>query len=304
MRWLVVGLLLFAQPVCAADLLLSTSPTAPRPGERVTVSAKIPGDSSSTLFSWIQDGIEIARGYGQTSVEITMPALGKEVEIAVTANGEELVSPLVLRPQRVTIEWEGFSTRPLMYDGRPIFTAQGEVRFQAIAELITPRGERIIPDDIKYTWSVDGGTRKESGYGRTTITVRPPFYNRPFTVSLRAETRSGLIARDEVTVQAKLPSVAIYELSPLRGVLTQRAITANTTLSQSEVTFVAYTVGSPREREYQWTLNNEPVVVAGDDPRIVTFRKTGAGVGIYQVGFNAKSGAPFDTFSSSFLLNF
>lgn len=304
MRWLVVGLLLFAQPVFAADLLLSASPEAPRPAETVTVSATVRGNPEAQLFSWTIDDTEVARGYGVTKLEVVMPDLGDSVTVRVAINDEELASSIVLRPQRVTIEWEGDSLRPPTYSGRPTFTAQGIVRLYAIAEVINPRGERIVENDIRYVWSVNGGRLRESGYGQSSITITPPFFNRPFTVSVRAESRSGLVGRDEIELQAQKPRVTVYELSPLLGILSQKTVSETATFSQPEVTFIAYPSTTAAGYGYTWSLNSETVEVAGDDPRIITFRKTGEGAGIYQIGFRAESGLPFDTFVTSFLLNF
>lgn len=303
MRWLIPLLLILAHPVYAADLLLSTRPNAPRPGELVTVTATIPGNVSDTLFSWIVDGVEILSGYGQREAQVIMPELGNTTSVQVLIDGEELRDPLVLRPQRVTIEWEGTSNTPPLYLGRPLFSAQGAVRAYAIAELITPRGARVLPADIKYTWSVDGVPRRESGYGRDSITVEPPLFNRPFTLSVRAETRSGLSAEDSVAITATQSSVAIYEVSPLRGLI-NRAVIGATSLQATEVTFVAYALNGPADLSYEWSLNGSPVAISGTDPRVVTFRKTGEGIGQYRIGVRAQNGRPFGTFQQSFLLNF
>lgn len=303
MRWLIPLLLLMAHPAYAADLILTVTPQAPQPGEIITVRAQVPREDQDALFSWTVDGTEVASGFGQSSVQVPMPELGTSVEVQVRVDGEERADPLILRPQRVTIEWEGLSTRPPMYMGRPLFMPRGEIRAHAVAELITARNTRIPNTEIKYTWSINDAPLRESGYGKDTVRIAPPVFNRPFTLNVRAETRSGLIAEDTVSLSASLPSLMVYELSPLRG-LTEHAVRSEIALRSSEVTFIAYALYAPTELIYSWTLNRQPVTVSGDDPRVVTFRRTGEGIGQYQIGVNAQNGQPFGSYNRSFLLNF
>lgn len=291
------------------DVLLTARPEAPRPGERVTVTATLLGaDTAGTVFTWLVNDEQVARGVGNNTLAVDAPKLGSTLSVRVLINGEDRSAPLTLRPAEVSLEWEGLTVSPPFYIGRPLMGGQGSVRILAVPNLVTTNGSAVPPQDINYSWRVNGSVlQKQSGYGVQSVVIKPPFYDDPFTVSVSAESRSGLRAVQSQTFLVASPDVVVYEISPLGGLLDTLAVTRDFQFTANEVTFMAYPLNTsqPANLEYQWTLSDTPIALNTGDPRLAVFRKTGSGTGAYTVGLNITSQTAFlDLVRKTFLLHF
>lgn len=312
MRAVVLALLLsapcmaFAAPVI--NVQLTTAPQNPEPESQIEVRATALGfDPTGSVFTWIVDDEQVAEGRGLTTLTTDTPKLGETRTVRLVVNGDERATPLVLKPARVTVEWEANTSRPPLYSGRPLLGGQGSIRAVAVPELVTSSGARIPAGQIRFTWKQNGNIlSKQSGYGATSVTVSPPFYNRPFTLSVEAEA-GGLRAEHTVGIQAVPVDSVIYRTTPLMGELDYTAVTSDYEFTEQEVTFMAHPLHASQSDTliYQWKLNNQPITVEGGDPRVAVFRKTGNGTGAYAVTIEMTNPASFlDRVVQSFLLHF
>jgi len=174
---------------------------------------------------------------------------------------------------------------------------------------VRANGAAVGSADILYTWRINGTPQsRQSGYGKDTITVEPPFYNDAFTLSVTATSRDqSLHAAQGVSVAPQAPEFVIYELSPLAGLRDQRAVMGSYQFVTDEVAFKAYPlrVADPASVQAQWTLNGTPVQLDTGDQYLGVFRKTGGGSGSYTVGVSLSNAANFlERAAASFLLTF
>jgi hypothetical protein len=291
------------------DVALTVSPENPEPGQAVRVTATTIGsDSRDTIFTWLVDDEIVKEGIGASTLDTTAPVSGLTKSIRVVTNGTERARPLILRPARVSLEWEALTERPPFYIGRPLVGGQGSIRVAAFAEFIGPNGALIPPTDIRYTWRQRGQTLSTlSGYGRDTVTLTTSFFSEPFSVSVEATTRSGARATKNIQITPAALDVVIYETSPLGGTLDNRAITDVFNFTANEVAFIAYPLNAsrPESLTYSWQLNGSPITLNTDDPRRAVFKKTGEGTGQFEVGVTLENPNSFlDLARRSFLLQF
>jgi hypothetical protein len=291
------------------DVALTVSPENPEPGQAVRVTATTIGsDSRDTIFTWLVDDEIVKEGIGATTLDTTAPAIGVSKSIRVVTNGTERARPLILRPARVSLEWEALSERPPFYTGRPMVGGQGSVRVAAFAEILGPNGTLVPASDIRYTWRQRGQPLTAlSGYGRDSVTLTTSFFSEPFTVSVEATTRAGVRATKTIQINPASLDVVIYETSPLAGVLDNRAIVDVFNFTANEVAFIAYPLNAsrPESLTYTWQLNGSPVTLNTDDPRRAVFKKTGEGTGAFEVGVTLENPNSFlDLARRTFLLQF
>jgi hypothetical protein len=310
---LLLALLLPSTALAAFDgVLLTTSPTYPRPNEQVTITASAIGVGANQFYVWEEDGVRVQSGVNAKEYVAVAPEAGesKTVSVSVVAGGRTVASgTTVLAPAEVRIEWEGTGARPPFYTGRPLFTAHGTMRATTITNFVLPSGTRVPQSQILYTWSVDGvRDDTQSGFGRTTVVVEPPFYDRPFSVSVVASTRDEtLSATDVVLGTPRGADLVVYETTPLGGLLDHRAIDRRIfPFTESEVSFIAFPLHTlPENGTYAWTLNGEAVELDTGNPRLAVFKKVAQGAGEFEVGvaYNGLSGF-LDEVGTAFLLSF
>ncbi len=138
------------------------------------------------------------------------------------------------------------------------------------------------------------------------ITVVPPFFDRPFTISVRVQTLNGLYASESATTIAPVrPYVIVYEDRPLTGVSFNRAVRPTAVLSGAEVTYRGYPlyVENPASLTYGWLLNGASIEVDTKNPRGVTFRKDNDTAGSFSVSFSFSNVAKiFEGATSKFIV--
>ncbi len=302
----ITALLLVPQSLFAASIAdLTLTPAYPKPGESVTVTARVKQGSAATIpFRWTVNGAVVSSGLGNNSISTDAPSIGAEkvvtVLIGVGVNAESVTT--TIRPASVTLLWEAKTSVPPLYIGRALPTANATIVFNAIPDM------RTANQDIAYTWKVNGATKlAQSGYGKSTFTTKPPLYNQPFTVSVVAESRSGaLTASDSVRITPTKPTVAVYEVRPLEGILFNSAVLGTYPFTNSEVSFIAYPLHAANRNELTptWKLNGSVFTLTGN-PWQSVFRKEGSGNGSYTVDVEVAHPTDFlAQAASQFLLQF
>jgi hypothetical protein len=152
-----------------ADLVLSTIPLDPQPGQQVTVTAQsYAADLSQDMLVWTYNGKTIGSSTGQTQITVTAPAAGNTGTIVVTASGSDLDSAitasLTLRPGSVDLLWEGAdSYTPPFYKGRALPSSQGIIRVVAVPSINAPR-------QMSFDWTQnDNALPSQSGFNKSSL---------------------------------------------------------------------------------------------------------------------------------------
>jgi hypothetical protein len=268
---------------------LSAEPEFPTPNATVSITAHTSLESLAHLFSWTVDGELRAEGVGLTALKVPVGELGTEtvVEVALMEQGEiKGAAVYVLRPTEVDLVWEGKTYVPPLYQGLPLANGNADVVIAAYPHFMR-NGREIPREQLSYTWEVDGVVvQDKSGYGRATLTMKPPRYSNSFRVGVVVQSRDGLLRGRGVSVITPVqPRAIVYEDRPLVGLNFNRAITSVFPLAGDEATFktIPFFAARASTLEYEWRINGTLLPESAEEPGTATFRRTGATSGTYPI---------------------
>ncbi|MDE2079172.1 MAG: hypothetical protein KGI73_02180 [Patescibacteria group bacterium] len=285
-------------PVSGGTLELTASPQYPAPGQTVSFTANYTGGDTGTIsYAWSVNGTPTLSGIGENQLSLVASAADTVSVTAVDVTGGVLgTASTVINPGTVDLVWEGQTTTPPLYIGRPLPNGQSPVTVLAVPH-ITVNGNAVPVSALVYTWSVNAVPEAAlSGYGKSAAIVTPPNFGQAFTVSVHAETPDGRGGADNtITIQPQTPTVLVYQNAPLLGIRFDRAVTGSFPMTESEASFTAFPlfVQNLNALSYQWTLNGAPFAVDAPQPRNVTFRLTGGGTGTSAVLFTFTNPSAF-----------
>lgn len=316
-RVLLIGLsvLLCATPFAAAAssgaLQLNMSPQYPQPGDTVTLTATdYSANPDSLLYVWSVNNSVVLQGIGVKSFVLSAGTTGSEqtVTVTTTQNGIEHTGTAIVRPAGVDMIWEGETSVPPFYAGRPLPNAQSAVTVLAVPHLMSGKTE-LDASSLIYSWKVnDVPVTSASGYGKPFFTTTPPTFGEPFTVSVHVETADGTgAAEGSATITPEKPRIVTYEDAALLGVRFEKTIPNAFPFVTDEVSFAAFPLfaSNTNALSYQWTLDGTPFSVDPARPGAVTFRKTGSESGTHAITFSFTNPNKFlEHAATSFTLNF
>lgn len=291
-------------------LQIALSPQYPRPGEAVTLTAE--GYPADTLtYVWSVDGEVVLQGIDQKVLPLPAENAGnvRLVTLSAIRNGTAVdAATATVRPESVDLLWEGETSVPPFYIGRPLPNAQSGVTVIAVPHIIVGKTE-LPANGLVYTWKQDGIPIKgSSGYGRSSVTLVPPTFGQPFVVSVHVETLGGTAAAEEsVTITPQSPRLIVYEDAPLLGIRFEKTVPSAFRLGGDEISFSAFPVfaGNPASLAYRWTLDGTPFSVDPARPGDVTFRKVGTESGSHPISVSFTNPGQFlEKAMTSFTLTF
>jgi hypothetical protein len=299
-------------PTTQVSVAVSATPAYQSPGSLVSLSATAQVPQGVYTYIWKVNGHESARGVDMTSFIAASGANGEVTDVTVTlqdSDGSVIgVGEYVLRPAEVALVWEGNTYVPPFYLGRALPNGESTIVVQAIPQFVD--GKSTIPaSELSYGWSVDGKALPSiSGKGRSSMRVQATQYKYATTVSVvvSASDRS-YAASAATTINHQTPFLAVYLDKPLSGVLMNEMVGASVPFSGDEMSFkaVPFFTSNPSALTFSWTLSAQPFTLAGNDPSVATFRKTGDGTGTFPVGVSiAKEGSILEKGTQGFTLSF
>lgn len=300
-------------PVLDDPLELELIPAVPKPGEVVRIHARLFTENpSGATYVWRVNGQVVDQGVGRTAITRTAGGLGSTtiVELSVSMNGAVIAEESVaIRPAGVDILWEADTARIPLIPHLPRPNGDSRITAVAVPHIVRASGARIAASDLVYTWRVNrSSTPARSGYGLQTLTLRAPQFENPFSITVAVSTREGDIRAEEtIVIRPERPSVLFYEQAPLLGLRLDRAIRDSFVMQGEEVTVGAFPLSMNDDgfSLYRWSANRTDVAPSEDDPRTITFRRTGEGRGFFTIEFSAEGFQTlFERARASFLLTF
>lgn len=273
----------------SADIQLKLFPPFPKPHETVRVQANsFSFDPVTTPFTWYVNGKQVLSGKGETSITVTMGAVGSRTTIRVTANPPDnrpFDKSLVFYAGDVDLVWSADTYTPPGYPGKALPTPGATVHVVALPNLLVD-GTRLSSKNLIYDWFVDGAPLKsQSGIGRDTLSVSVgTSANIQQSVKLHVEDQSGRTAQEKnLTITTRKPLLQFYELDPLRGPLYYKALADSTVPVRAggEVKFFAAPFfianGSLSLLTYAWRVGNQ-TLPPGTMPQILSYRSQSGSV--------------------------
>lgn len=262
-------------PGLASPVLLEIEPAVPNPGESVVVRAEsFSIDLNRALVSWYINGALRLEGAGETETMVTVGPVGSETTILVVVNDGEASAERTIRPTEVSILWEADSYTPPFYRGRALPSPGTPLNVEAVVRFVRRDGTVVPPEDIVYTWSVNGRVQgQHSGRGKSRVRLAGPELLGDRTILLEAVSADSAFSGVAYAfVPVRDPYPVLYHDHPLTGITYHQALSSEDTLSDSEVTVAAVpyyadaAVARDNALQYEWTVNNVPIDADPIDP--------------------------------------
>ncbi|MBI2030834.1 hypothetical protein HYT05_04390 [Candidatus Kaiserbacteria bacterium] len=273
----------FVSPDPDATVSLTMTPKNPSPGD--TVHLSVTGgsrvDLQNSTITWYQNGKNISKGIGITSIDIKAGVLGTKLDMGVqvdSPDGGSAASSLSIIPTHIDLLVDSDSYTPPFYRGRALPSAGTQMRMQALVYFKRTDGSFVPPNSIVYTWSENGQIiGKVSGKGRQNVTLPSPVLYGTSVITVNAVSNDGLFSGSaSIRISSIEPILALYENHPLFGFMYHQAMGEKTSIPDSETTFAAVPYfadiknpNDPRLR-YNWTVNGSVVPTDTTRPSEIT----------------------------------
>lgn len=248
------------------DIQLTLSPKYPGPNELVHISARsFSFNMDTTKIEWRVNNVVVKTGKGETEITVTTGAIGKPTTITVSANPPTTTSykqTLTIWPSAVDILWHVNTYIPPTYRGKALPVRGSTVTLIAMPSLAAKAGY-YNPKTLYYEWRVNdtlfipqSGRRKQLFTLPITLSSNIP---QTISVTVRDEDKT-VTQQKEVTINVREPELYFYELHPLQGPRTERAILNQFTIApDSEVQLLAvpyYASQPPAALDFGWKVEN------------------------------------------------
>lgn len=263
-----------------AYLDVTTVPEIPGPNVPVTITIEsYLTDLYKANISWSVDGKVLLRGTGKTIFSFQNGPSGKTTKVSlsiITNTGELVTKEFSFNPVGVTVLWEADTYTPPFYKGKAMMVPQANVRVIAIPDILGS-SNALGAGEMVYTWTKDTYVdANKSGYGKNVYSFAGP---KPLTNTKISLNVSSLDDSAQSEMQIYLPQtrpfILFYEKDPLLGVLYNKPLDSEISLSGKEVSVSASPYFFSNEREinqshkYIWSVNNS---VAKNYGRDITLR--------------------------------
>ncbi len=196
--------------VLPQDISISTIPTNPKPGEKITATVESFGmDLMSASITWQYNGTVVAVGTGKTAIVVTAPRSGAVGALSVSATSTEgsASATVLIRPASVDVIWEAVDSYvPPFYKGKALPAVGATLRAVAIPSASAPK-------TISYSWQHnDDAVQNQSGTNKNSVTIKTDVLsnNESFLVSASGGSFSG---GGSTAVTLRSPDVVLYQKS-------------------------------------------------------------------------------------------
>ncbi len=263
-----IGQTVEAQVSGGGLLSFSVTPQYPSPNEQVSfVLSGFGLDLNQATVVWEENGVVVKQERGATHYRTETGEVGSVLSVTArvtTPSGEQYTRSKTIRPVNLSLVWEANTYTPPFYKGKALYTSGSELTVVAIPQFQSIVGGAIPPENLFFTWKVDGSVFVE-GFGIESISVPLKDFNRQQTVGVTVQTEGGSItAEKKAVITPADPELIIYPVEPLLGPLYNTTADAYT-LSSNEVTLLAvpffFSVDSLQDPalSYSWSVNGRSV---------------------------------------------
>ncbi len=316
---LILGILLSAAPAylplqakaqfnyAGPDLSITLSPVHPEPRDVVHLHAESSLiDLTSNTVTWYSDGLQVSSGRGLVDFETTAGALGSETSVTalVSASDGPISSEAIIRPTEVDLIWEADSYVPPFYRGRALPSAGSKLHMQAVPRLMGQDGKLVSEDDITYTWRRNGYViAKASGTGKSRATVDAPSLFGTDTMTVEVKSRDGeLSGSASARVTSREPVLVLYEDHPLFGVLYNRALGAQSSIPEVEMSFISvpyFAPALPLGLSFAWKVNGTGIASDASRPDEITINASNSnGLALIELSLTSATNFFLDSYRS------
>ena len=196
----------------------------------------------------------------------------------------------------VDLLWEGETSIPTFYAGRPRPSAGNLVRVVAIPN-VAQNGRRLETPSLVFRWVKDRNPiQSASGKGRDLLEYRADQGGGSSIVSVEVLTNQDeRLAEARVTITPTKPKLVLSRVAPLTSPDRARSLMGITPISSTETTLVAQPFGfslldlANRRVAFDWRINGERTGAQREDPRFFTVVAPNQGTGEVKLSVTARS---------------
>lgn len=256
------------------------NPTIPGPNQTVTIKAtSYSTDLNKATITWRVDGVLELRDVGARNFTFDTGNLGSVTRVSVTiekSGGGVVERSFTFRPAEVDLIYEAETTVPPLYRGKALYSDQSFVRIIAVPQFTNSAGTKIAPENLTYTWSVDGKViPSESGYGKYLLYYKGQLISRPVQISVVVSpTNSDQSAKGSLVLNPQDGQVFVYEKNPIYGTIFEQSIRGDFVLDREEIEFEAFPYYFSRDSfnqnlEFKWKMNGQTINVPTSQKNLV-----------------------------------
>ena len=264
---------------------LSNYPFNPRPKSEVTV--QIEGGTNSlnrvTSIDWFIDGEEKEEFRNKVSITTKTKELGNSLEVTAIVSATDFSVPVSstvrILPMIFDLLWEGKTTVPIGYKGRPLVSPNSGVRIVAFIEYIDEEGRRYTSEDFSFLWEKDFFDTEQAISTNYYDLDKISYIDSPVEVFVRATSKDlKLNFEDSITIPFTRPRIIIYERHPIYGLVTDFSVPNNINITSDRVSLSAQPLFFSKaedalgQLEYSW-LSGSEVLQKGSNARDILVRK-------------------------------
>jgi hypothetical protein len=251
------------------DISIDATPINPNPNENVTIKlTSFALNLDSAAIRWTVNGKNILSGTGKKSISTNVGSAGSSTMVSATITVPEgtVEKKIVLRPNTLTLLWQATDSYvPPFYKGKALPTSGSEIKVVAMPE-VRIAGNMVNPSNLTYAWRKDYSNDQEgSGYGKNSFIYSNDYLDDTNSISVTVSTIDQNYNADEsITVSSVTPQIYFYRKDPVIGVIWDKAILNNHTISGEEVLLAAPYFISPKiiwnpRLIWNWFINDNLV---------------------------------------------
>ncbi|MFA5997182.1 MAG: hypothetical protein WC791_01690 [Candidatus Paceibacterota bacterium] len=247
-------------------LQITTTPKNPGPNTSVNITVEsYLTDLDKAYINWSLNNKVVLKGLGERHFGFQNGSSGETTNLTITIatnGGQILTRDLSWTPVGITLFWQADTYTPPFYKGKPLLSPEAAVTVIATPDNTDPKNA-LGAGDLVYTWQKEGTVQtKFSGYGKNSFSFTGPIPLSHSSVSVKVSSIDDTI-NSEATASFPLsnPFVLFYENHPLLGVQYNQSFSAETYLSNRELSLSAEpfffsnnSLGMQTLR-YNWSVN-------------------------------------------------
>jgi len=299
----ITPLICFGQNSTTANYLdMSASPVNPEPLQNITITLNSYSfDLDRAQVTWLVNGQIKKTEIGLKEFTVQAGKNGQKTTVGVRVETTEfglIEKEISLTPSLVDLIYESLSYVPPFYKGRALNPNQGVVLVTAIPELIDSAGNKLLTQNIIYSWKKDGKVQgSSSGLGKNIFVFSGTVPIRDSLIEVTASSLDGSVtASKQINItNIKSAQVIFYEDSPIYGIMFNRAITNTVRMLSDEFKVKAFpyfmSVGYSQSPDlnYKWGINGNPSENLEEDKGAMVFRIENPGTGMASIDLKVES---------------
>ena len=263
------------------DMNIVISPSKPRPFSTVTAKVEYFGTNlNNSEIVWSINGKVEKTGIALKEIQFTVGKSGSITTISATIKtptGEMVTNSKTINPASVSLIWEANTYSPPFYKGRSWYTKGSSIRVIAIPDMVNSTGNVFKSADLTYKWYRNNQVLGEqSGRGKNIAIIETSSYIDDET-SIMVEVFSpdnSVSASYITTITPKDPQVLIYEMSPIYGVLYEKALYGQMQVYAKEIILKAepmfYSTNNGIDSvDYTWRVNGNNIIPSTSENVII-----------------------------------